>query len=364
MEFRGFLHDQESCAMPQWAALIISSTLFGLSHIPIALFVYKMTPYQLVVAEIGWMSAGAAFGAMYILSRNLWACIVMHGIGNWVLSIFFFSSQLDPAGYTFTKDLYVGTATSVINNALFIGIFYLFFKLYWRTRLEGESPVKGALAGLDRIIVGFDHKRRSIAQTMGVLVIFWILILASILGITYAAGETNIAKMYGIQIEVMPQNEFSEYSVLNESQDGSGSLNEGESQEITVVSTPEKIVSGVTVTVTWTDEPDKRIRMRQYENTPDTFGVAIEGPSQNLTASAEAANAQGSPGEVTATVSVSEAEQFDVFTAEYVITITMMDAGMFAPVVGPGVIGYTDPGNEYQYTIDVDYYIPPGTPAK
>jgi membrane protease YdiL (CAAX protease family) len=364
MEFRGFLHDQESRAMPQWAALIISSVLFGMSHIPIALFVYKMTPWQLVVAEIGWMSAGAAFGAMYILSRNLWACIVMHGIGNWVLSIFFFSSQLDPAGYTFTKDLYVGTATSLINNALFVGIFYLFFRFYWRPRLEGHSPLKGALAGLDRIIVSFDHKHRSIPQTMGVLVVFWIMILGTILGITYAAGETNIAKVYGIEIEVMPAYDFSKYTVTTESQPGTGELAEGESQEISLASSPDKLISTVTVTLTWTDEPDQRIRLRQYENTPDSFGLSIDGPNSNLSTSTSGENPTGGQGMPQVSIAVPEEALAETMEANYTVTITMESAGMYLPAVGPGVIGYVDDGNAYEYTIDVEYMVPPEAGGK
>ena len=93
LEFRGFTQDQAARVLPNYQAVIFSSVLFGCSHIPIAIFLYQFPTQIFVIALVGWISAGFVFGFLYMWSRSIWACIVMHGMGNWQLSVYYFSSD-------------------------------------------------------------------------------------------------------------------------------------------------------------------------------------------------------------------------------------------------------------------------------
>ena len=97
LEFRSFTQDQAARVLTNKQAVIFSSILFGCSHIPIALFVYRLYEpswWFFIGALYSWIAAGVTFGVLYMYSRNIWACVVMHGMGNWQLSVFYFTSIL------------------------------------------------------------------------------------------------------------------------------------------------------------------------------------------------------------------------------------------------------------------------------
>jgi membrane protease YdiL (CAAX protease family) len=75
--FRGFLLTSLTKIMPNWAAVLASSTAFGIAHLSI-----KDLPVLIVL--------GCWLGAIYCRSRNLLTPMIVHGAWNsTVLSLLF-----------------------------------------------------------------------------------------------------------------------------------------------------------------------------------------------------------------------------------------------------------------------------------
>lgn len=71
-------------------AIFITSVLFGLGHI----FGALGQPIVIVIAKTIWATAlGVYFGAVYIVSKNLWVPIILHLIINLCGILFCFSTS-------------------------------------------------------------------------------------------------------------------------------------------------------------------------------------------------------------------------------------------------------------------------------
>ena len=195
LEFRGFAQDQAARVLSNWQALILSSVLFGCSHIPIAVFVYQFPPHIFVVALIGWMSAGAVFGALYMWSRSIFACIVMHGMGNWQLSIFYFQSTDLIGGMDSFTTVLVGTVSSIIADVIMIMIFYLVHMFYWQPHRRGEPAFGGIFLKLQDYVHEHDFEKKPVQVTGAILIVFMVVVCTILMGITSAVGETDLSKM-------------------------------------------------------------------------------------------------------------------------------------------------------------------------
>ncbi|UCE74026.1 MAG: CPBP family intramembrane metalloprotease [Methanomassiliicoccales archaeon] len=358
LEFRSFAQDQSSRVLPNWQALVFSSVLFGCSHIPIALFVYQLPPHIFVAALWSWISAGFVFGVLYIYSRNIFACIIMHGMGNWQLSVFYFQSAettMDPTSYAL-----VNIATSLIADVIMILIFFFIHKYYWQPHRRGEPAFKGKLIELQNFIRNHDFGKEPIKKTAAFLVAFCVVICGIIMGTTYALGETDLSKMSSLSEEEGAKDisHLESLSETTEHDSGSQTLNEGESETITLVSESDKYLKEVSVTVIWTDEEDMSYILRTYENQPDTFSVTINGP--NATEKESGENPRNGEGSITATLSFSIEEISDIISTdvdeyEVIIEITMEDAGDYESF---GLIGFVDDGNQYDYEIESVWLVP------
>jgi membrane protease YdiL (CAAX protease family) len=201
LEFRGFAQDQAARVIPNWQALMLSSVLFGCSHIPIAVFVYKFPPHIFVVALIGWMSAGVVFGALYMWSRSIFACIVMHGMGNWQLSVFYFQSTALIGGMDSFTTVLVGTVSSVIADAIMILIFFLIHKFYWQPHRRGDPAFGGIFLKLQDFVHEHDFERKPVQITGAILIAFMVVVCAMLMGVTSALGETDLSKMFTHSME-------------------------------------------------------------------------------------------------------------------------------------------------------------------
>jgi len=80
-----------------WAALLISSLLFGLAHLP----GNGASALSVLIAVV----AGAFFGAAYLATRRLWLCIGLHSGWNFTLG-YVFSSAV--SGHARTASLFSG----------------------------------------------------------------------------------------------------------------------------------------------------------------------------------------------------------------------------------------------------------------
>jgi membrane protease YdiL (CAAX protease family) len=359
LEFRGFVQDQGARALTNTQAVILSSVLFGCSHIPIALFIYQFTPTQFIDALIGWIAAGFTFGFLYLWSRNIFACIVMHGMGNWQLSVFYF--QALPGDMSAGTSMMVGIATSLISNAVMIYIFYLIHKHYWEPHRHGEPAFGGRFMNLQNFLYDHDFEKKPLPSTIAVFVIFIFIVSGIIAGAADSMGALQFA-MYPVEeeeqtLDLSSYEEYSEPLII-----GDGFLNDGDTINIGNFTSQEgKYVKSVSATLTWTDEPDRRNFLRTYENNPDTFSMTISG--LNITATQEGTNIYGQEGSITATIDIPTDDiqsAVDELMGNYEVTldITMVDAGGFFTRFG--VFGYSDTGNDYNYEISVVYLVPPG----
>ncbi len=349
LEFRGFVQDQGARAIPNWQALTLSSVLFGCSHIPIALFVYQFPPATFAVALVGWISAGFVFGALYTWSRNIWACIVMHGMGNWQLSVYMFSSAQILGGMDSLTEVTVGTVSSLIVNSLMIGIFYLVHKYYWQPHRRGELAFNGAFSKLQNKIYEHDFRKKPLRSTSMGLVVFCVVVCGMIMAATYSVGETDIMKLYAFPDLTLDRS--GDYSYEPEESaplSGQGFLAEGESETISIDREGVSINS-IRVTVTWQDEDDIR-RVRLYENSPDTFSVKVTAGGES--SMGQGTNPEGGEGSASAELEVPQEDGEPVINAT--VTITMEEAGNYYARAGIGALALVDDGNDYEYEIVVD----------
>ena len=363
-EFRSFVHDQSARVLPLWAALTFSSIFFGLSHIPIALTVYKMTPVELIFAEISWMTAGAVFGALYMWSRNIFAVIIMHGIGNWQLSVFLWQAKTKGDGLSGNQEMIASLIVSLVANALLIVLFYAINRWYWEPQRRGEPILGGKLIAIQEYMRSHDTGRRPVFATSGILALTSVLVLAILVGATTTAGTQNLW-LLGPEMAPLDDDgtDLGSMVDMTSTLSETGSLLEGETYTIPLISEEGQLLKGVSATLTWTDEPDIR-RIRVYENTPDTFSLAINGP--NETQEVSGANPDGAEGSITASVDFSpeEIEQMISTSGEnYTISIDikMVEAGMYLPRAGIGAIGLNDVGNSWSCTIELIWLTPPGS---
>ncbi|UCF08561.1 MAG: CPBP family intramembrane metalloprotease [Thermoplasmata archaeon] len=215
LEFRSFAYDQSARVLPNWHAILFSSVLFGCSHIPIALFVYQFPPHIFGVALFGWISAGVVFGALYAWSRNIFACIVMHGMGNWQLSVYYFQST-EAGGMSVGSVVAVELATTFIADCAMIIIFFLIHKFYWQPHRRGEPALGGKLANFQKFLHEHDFMQRPLKTTAVFLVVFIVVTCGIIMGLAHALGESDLSKMYSAGIE---NEEVMEEGIINETEE-------------------------------------------------------------------------------------------------------------------------------------------------
>ena len=122
--FRGFLQDQFSRVIEIWQSILISASVFAITHIPIAIFIYEIEGLWLFTALINWFGFGLAAGYLYHITRNIWVAVAWHGIWNVTVSTI---------GYTFLVwenpseglEKFVWTSQTLFVNASLLLCIYL-----------------------------------------------------------------------------------------------------------------------------------------------------------------------------------------------------------------------------------------------
>lgn len=64
-----------------YKSIMIASLIFGAIHL---VNIFFMSPVTVIVQAVNAASAGVLFGAIFICSNNIWACIVVHAAVDWI----------------------------------------------------------------------------------------------------------------------------------------------------------------------------------------------------------------------------------------------------------------------------------------
>jgi hypothetical protein len=127
-----------------------------------------------------------------------------------------------------------------------------------------------------------------------------------------------------------------------------------------------RIIRNITATLTWVDETDKPgMRLRRFENQPDTFSLSLECPHGNAT-DVSGSNPQNGEGRL----DLMESHTNEELNSElgtilstgnstfgtWKVDITMTEGGMWIPVLPPRLLGYNDESNVYVLTVFVEFY--------
>ena len=121
--FRGFLQDQLSRVAEIWQSILISATVFAMTHIPIAIFIHEMEGIWLFTALIDWFGFGLATGYLYHITRNIWVVVAWHGIWNATISTInytFFVWEIPSSGL----ENFVWTFQTILINVLLLLCIY------------------------------------------------------------------------------------------------------------------------------------------------------------------------------------------------------------------------------------------------
>jgi hypothetical protein len=272
-------------------------------------------------------------------------------MGNWQLSVFYFQSA--PAGMEPSTAMWVGITTSFISNAVMIVIFYMIHKYYWQPHRRGEPAFGGIFLRIQNYIHDHDFERKPVQSTITVAVLFIFIVSGIILGATVSMGVIPPSADEPAVSEVA---DVENWIVSEEVITGSSHLEEPDNETLEAfIWEEEKYIKSVTVTITWTDEPDIRLR---YQNQPDTFELSIDGPIYSD--EARAANTQGGQGSISAQISYSNDETSQIFAdlenPQINISVQLIEAGNQETNIG--FTYYEDSGNDYNYEIIVEWLAP------
>lgn len=369
-EFRSFALDQIWRGKSVVWALGISSVLFGCSHIPIAIFVYKFPPMMFIAALTGWIIAGVVLGLVYVVTRNIWAAVVMHAVGNWTLSVLWITSASAGGAYTLTN-MFVDIATTILADGLMFVIFLIIFKFMWKPRLLGEEGGIGLFKKLDGFKGVKPKDMGHLVKVVVMLVVINFVFLGFVMAVTTGVGTSiwdDIDDTDG------PAGEFieSEYSV--EPGEGFGRQSYADEDTETVIPFAMNISEGqylksITVTLTWQDEEDYRRVLRTFENEPDSFGLNVslapdpnDDTTTNLTGSAPMTeNTHGSPQTISVTVEVKH-QTTDSMNGNGTWEIIVMcgECKDKYAATGPAALKYNDFGNDYDLVVETELYVDTG----
>lgn len=128
-----------------------------------------------------------------------------------------------------------------------------------------------------------------------------------------------------------------------------GDLSEGSSATFTVESSSERLVRQIDIDVRWSDESNPPgIRLRNYENQPDSFSVSISHPDGNMTHLGESDS-----GSVSGSISFTDDDIERMFdSGNFTITVKLENAGDWEANLGFGFLNMPDSGNSF--TIEIN----------
>ena len=133
-------------------------------------------------------------------------------------------------------------------------------------------------------------------------------------------------------------------------------VNERAFADFTIEANAEKVIEKLRFTIIWEDETDPPgIRVRRYQNQPDTFAATLVWPDGNNTSLG-----QTDAGRISFDISFSQEQMEELYgLGNYNLRVTCITAGDWEARVGIGVLTMPDTGNEVSVEIEEVYWAPP-----
>jgi hypothetical protein len=137
-----------------------------------------------------------------------------------------------------------------------------------------------------------------------------------------------------------------------------GDLDEGVSVDLKLESSEHRLIKQIDIDLQWDDESDPPgIRLRNYQNQPDTFSVSISHPDGNTTVLGESDS-----GSLTGSVSFSDQDIERLFgMGNFTVTIKLVTTGDWEANLGLGFFNMPDTGNSYTMEINEVFLAPEET---
>ncbi len=352
---RGFLQDQSARAFPIWFAILFSSVLFAIGHLPISIFLYHMSLMAIVWYMIILVVMGGFFSLLYLWSRNIVFPIIIHGLWDWYLSLYALRGayskgfMADPVVNFGVMDF----VSTIITLCIMLPIFYIVYLVWWRhDKPLQDGPLAGIVRAIEQIRVtakirkydrGAWPRGNPILVTAAIVGIFCLLSipLAAVVS-TDDPAKFNDRMIGAEQIIVFVYD--------NGTIQGSNLLNEGKSFEYPIEFIDMEI-EYINITLTWQDDPgDSNI----ITNEPDEFKVELFDND-----GFELAVGQGDSGNLELSWQGVEAVEY---TGNFMVVVTLEYAGDLELRYSPfGLISQPDDSNDYsleiEYTMFTKEYI-------
>jgi membrane protease YdiL (CAAX protease family) len=291
LQYRSFMQDQLGRVMRPGYGLLIASAFFAASHLPVYFFVYELSVPQALFALCWTFTMGSVLGVFYFQSRNIMGPIVMHGLWDWILSVWALEIGLSPsyAGIGILGD--VLWLIALIPMALVtLAVISVIYHALWKGNRPDNSFGIGPVPLMDNIVRSLGRKlratkaarflnkndsamvpirKRVVRSTLAVIGVCLMVMLFSAPGMTideYIGSRMRIAWHEGSNMTI---------STSMVSFDSGIYVNEGGTEVMVIPVNETAEMISFKLTMFWTDE---YVNLVRFENTPDTFSMEVEIP--------------------------------------------------------------------------------------
>ncbi|MBN1538834.1 MAG: hypothetical protein JW939_01715 [Candidatus Thermoplasmatota archaeon] len=126
--------------------------------------------------------------------------------------------------------------------------------------------------------------------------------------------------------------------------------------EVQITADNEKVIEKLIITITWTDEIDPPgMRLRRYQNQPDTFSATLVWPDGNNTSLG-----QTDTGRISFDMTFSKQQMEELYgLGNFRLVITCISAGDWEARLSAGILTMPDNGNDISVEIEEVYWAPP-----
>jgi hypothetical protein len=359
LQYRSFLQDQIGRVFKPSTGLLIASTMFALSHLPIYFIVYRLSPIQAMFTLSWTFTMGSVLGIFYFQSRNIWGPIIMHGFWDWVLSVWVLNLQLRESFFSLGILQEVLWLSALIPMALVtMFLINIGYAAFWKDSRPDRSFGLGPIKPLSNLAgkVGHIISQGKLAKTLKSMdsndLKFGTKVTRSIISVIVIIIMTMLLTAPGLIIPdgglviegTNPVPDSSSISTF--SYTDSIYVSERDSQSLNIPMNDTWLILSIKATVFWVDEDPTSLR---FTNLPDTFSGVLEISGQDPIM--EGPNDSGS------LVFSWNSDETNLTKRDASLVVSCEEAGDMIPLIDPfGVRRRADNGNDITLAVQVRYY--------